>query len=389
MGSIDTLPPADSPHLVLLPATPEERIEAIRLNSTAWKGPLDLQTYIAREDHLMNQKLTRGGALTCWVLVDSRQPEGQRTILSSCETFKKKALLAYNGKVEDILAQGIGSVYCRPEFRGKRYASRMIQELSKRLETWQLENEARKKSVFSVLFSDIGKNFYAQYGWKPFQSSHISLPPITKEQYNQGIPGANLPSVRDLVSEDISRCMCNDEVTRKEREHLRIASERSPVAKVAIAPDYDHFIWHWAREEFYVEQFYKKNPPTVKGAGVDGLRVYCAWTRNFGETPAENVLYILRWMYDEPTTAEEEQETAEAMAAVLRRAQLEATEWNMAQVDFWNPTPLMQKAATILDPSAEVIHREKSSIASLKWNGAEQGLGDQVEWFWNEKYTWC
>ncbi|KAJ9376060.1 hypothetical protein DTO063F5_8982 [Paecilomyces variotii] len=389
MSSVDALPPADSPDLVLVPATPEERIEAIRLNSTAWKGPLDLQKYIERENHLMSQKLTREGALTCWVLVDSRQPEGQRTILSSCETFKKKALLAYDGKVEDILTHGIGSVYCRPEFRGKGYASRMIQELGKRLETWQLENETRKKSVFSVLFSDIGKSFYAQYGWKPFQSSHISLAPITNDQYNQGVPGTSLPPVRDLVSEDINRCMCSDEVMRKEREHLRRASEKSPGAKVAITPDYDHLVWHWAREEFYVEQLYKKDPPTVKGTGVDDRGVYCAWTRNFGDTPAENVLYILRWTYDEPATAEAEQATAEAMAAVMRRAQLEASEWNMARVDFWNPTPLMQKAATILDPSAEVVHREKSSIASLKWNGAEQGLGDQVEWFWNEKYSWC
>ena len=68
---------------------------------------------------------------------------------------------------------------------------------------------------------------------------------------------------------------------------------------------------------------------------------------------------------------------------------MEAHEWNMAAVEFWNPTPLMQKAAAMLDPNAEVIHREKSSIASLRWTGAEQGLGKDVEWFWNEKYTWC
>jgi len=49
----------------------------------------------------------------------------------------------------------------------------------------------------------------------------------------------------------------------------------------------------------------------------------------------------------------------------------------------------MQKAVSLLDPTAEVIHREKSSIASLRWIGGEQGLGDDVEWFWNEKYAWC
>ncbi|KAL2011186.1 hypothetical protein VTN00DRAFT_3904 [Thermoascus crustaceus] len=384
------LPPADSPNLILTPATPEERIEAIRLNSLAWKGPLDVQKYIARENHLLDQKLTRNGGLTCWVLVNRRQPEGRRTILSSCESYRKNAFLAYNGNVEDILTHAVGSVFCRPEFRKKGYASRMIQELSKKLETWQLENERRKRLVFSVLFSDIGKRFYAQYGWVPFQSSHISIPPITNEEHCKGIPDGNIPLARALASEDVNKAMCSDEVINKQRELLRVASEKSPGAKVAVSPDYDHFVWHWAREEFYAEHLLaSKMPPAVKGAGVDDRNVYCAWTRVFGETPKDYTLYILRWMYDEPQTPEEEQATVEAMTAVMRRAQLEAHEWKLARVEFWNPTPLMQKAATILDPSAKVVHREKSSIASLKWYGAEQGLGNDVEWCWNEKYSWC
>lgn len=61
----------------------------------------------------------------------------------------------------------------------------------------------------------------------------------------------------------------------------------------------------------------------------------------------------------------------------------------MARVEFWNPAPMMQKAVSLLDPTVEVIHREKDSIASLRWTGAEQGLGDDVEWLWNEKYAWC
>lgn len=268
MVAVDTeLPPADSPDLILVPATPEERIESIRLNSLAWKGPLSVQQYIARENHLLDQKLTRNGGLTCWVLVDRKQPEGRRTILSSCESYRKNAFLAYDGKVEDILTHGVGSVFCRPEFRKKGYASRMIKELSKKLETWQLENERRKKLVFSVLFSDIGKKFYAQHGWMPFQSSHISFPPVTHEEHCKGIPGVDLPVARALASEDVKNSMCSDEVIQKQRELLRRASEKSPGAKVAIMPDYDHFVWHWAREEFYAEHLLaSKTPPAVKGA---------------------------------------------------------------------------------------------------------------------------
>lgn len=81
-ANVPSLPDGDSPDLVLVPATPKERIESIKLNSVAWKGPLDIDSYIAREDHLYNQRLTREN-LTCWILVDRSEPEGERTILSS------------------------------------------------------------------------------------------------------------------------------------------------------------------------------------------------------------------------------------------------------------------------------------------------------------------
>ncbi|EAW14448.1 uncharacterized protein ACLA_074860 [Aspergillus clavatus NRRL 1] len=381
--------PGESPELVLVPATPEERIKSIKLNSTAWKGRLDVDTYIARENHLLQQRLVNEG-LTCWILVDRREPEGERTILSSCETYKKKAVRAYCGSLSDVPTYGIGSVFCRPEYRGKGYAKRMLQELCRKLDMWGMSPEQGSQPYFSVLFSDIGKNFYAQFGWKPFPSSHISLPPISKEQYDQS-PGANLPKARTFGADDVRDCMCSDEVLQKERESLRAASNENPgVNKVAILPDFDHFTWHWAREEFYVEKLHAdRAPPQIKGAGEDQARVYCAWTRNFGETPQDNTLYILRWVYDEPTTPEETEALAKAMAAILRRAQLEAHEWDMAKVDFWNPTPLLQKAVGLLDSPAELIHREKSSIASLRWTGATLGLGDEVEWVWNEKYAWC
>ncbi|KAB8072204.1 GNAT family acetyltransferase [Aspergillus leporis] len=383
----DALPSGDAPELVLVPATPEERIAAITLNSLAWKGPLELDAYIARENHLAQQSLTKDDGLTSWLLVVRDQPEGKRTILSSCETYKKRAVMAVNGRVEHVFALSIGSVYCRPEFRGKGYAKRMMQELVKKMDTWQTEKTANRVP-FSLLYSDIGKKFYAQFGWHPYPSTHLALPPISKDEHNRSITGGNLPGVRTLAADDVRRCMCNNEIIQKELDLLRIASKKSSSVKVAVVPDFDHYKWHWAREDYYAKTLFKnKAPPLIKGAGDDQSAVYCTWTRSFGETPAENTLYILRWMYDEPKSLEETESTARAMAALLRRAQLEAYEWNMAKVQFWNPTPLLEKAVGILDPTAKVVHREQDSVACLRWNGAEQG--NDVEWFWNEKYAWC
>jgi hypothetical protein len=397
MGSIaipqneDDLPSADSPYLELVLATPEEHIETLRLNSKAWQGPITLDQYIEREKRMLKQNLTGNGSLTSWILVDRRQEPNSRLILSSCETYRKPAYLAYGGKVEDIICHGIGSVFARSEFRGRGYAGRMTAELAKKMDTWQSENQPRRQGVFSVLFSDIGKQFYAKYGWKPFPSSHISLQPLSESQFETSLKTAKLPKAKTLTAEDVRESMCSEINEKKNRNYLRVMSQKSPGrAKVTIAPDYDHMMWHWAREDFYVDMgVFQKANTVVRGAGVDHHHVYCSWARTFGSSPSNHVLYILRLIYDEPSSPAEELATIEAVAAVLCQAQVEAHKLGMSSVDFWNPSPLMVKAAKLLDQNVQVVHREDRSISSLKWNGASQGLGDEVDWVWNEKYSWC
>ncbi|KAL4946361.1 hypothetical protein BDV06DRAFT_182849 [Aspergillus oleicola] len=380
------LPPGDSPELELVPATPKERVESIKLNSTEWKGPLDIDAYLAREDTLHQQRLTRK-ALIVWVLVDRRQPENVRTILSSCETYRKTAMVARDGKLEEASVQGVGSVFCRSDFRGKGYAKRMFQELSKKMDAWSMEGEHKRKPTFSILFSDIGKKFYAQFGWKPYLSSHFALSPASNGDSSALATSAALPDVRVLHPNDVESWMCTTSILEKERQLLLKESMRTPGSKVAIVPDFDHYLWHWAREEFYAQRLHPdREKPMVKGAGNDDAKVYCAWNRTFGETPQENTLYILRWVYDEPTSPNETERTIKAMTAILRRAQLEAQEWNMAQIKFWNPSPLLEKAVALLDPTAKIIHREQDSIASLRWCGKAD---EHVEWLLNERYVWC
>ncbi|KAK2751469.1 hypothetical protein FQN55_000744 [Onygenales sp. PD_40] len=391
MGSSDcSMPLGDSPELVLVVPTPAERIQCLKSNGLEWRGPLSSEQYIQRENHLIAQDMTKDGRVTCWVLVDRNLPPDNRPILSSCESFSKHALVAHGGTVEDTLAHGVGSVFCRPEFRRRGYAGRMITELAKKLDTWQQENSIRKKGVFSVLYSDIGKNFYAERGWKAFPSSHFTLAPVSKETFNQGISGVDLGLVKDMEADDVKKLMCSDAAMNRYREILRTASEGSNKAKVGFLPDYATFSWHWAREQFYSNILLpQKGEPKIKGACVEDRKVFVCWNRNFGSTQKDGVLYILRTQYEEPTSPAEEKSVVEALAAILYRAQLEAHEWGRDHVELWNPPPVIQKAVKMLNPVAEVEHREKNSICSLKWNGKELGLGDGADWYWNEKFAWC
>lgn len=146
------LPNAKGSEVELAQLTHEEAIQQTRLNSTEWKGPLTLDAYLGREEHLGKQKLVRDGGLTPWALVT--KDGNPRAVLSSCETIRKKALVAQNGQVKEVICHGVASVFCPPEYRGKGYAGRMIKDLGEKLHHWQTDGH---DCLFSVLYSDIGK----------------------------------------------------------------------------------------------------------------------------------------------------------------------------------------------------------------------------------------
>ena len=178
----DDLPSASAPHLTLARPTPAERARILRLNGASWRGALPLEAYARREAHLAAQELTRAGGWAAWVLVegapagDGRRDgadghvvanggggggrggaeEAGRAVLASCETYRKRALVAdpRAGRARDVWAQGVGSVYCPVEMRGRGYAGRLMRELALAGGRHGRGDEACE---VSVLFSDIGK----------------------------------------------------------------------------------------------------------------------------------------------------------------------------------------------------------------------------------------
>jgi len=151
-GHAMDLPDSKSPTLALVHPTEEEKLVFMKDNGVSWRGALNLDQYLRREIHLANQDFTRNGGITYWVLIDTSAKD--RLVLSSCETFRKRALVVRNGKVQDVVAHGIGSVWCPSSLRRRGYAGRMMAELGKKLEDWQGNDQ---EIVCSVLYSDIGK----------------------------------------------------------------------------------------------------------------------------------------------------------------------------------------------------------------------------------------
>jgi hypothetical protein len=162
MGSIIDLPHGSSRDLALAHPTPEEKLIQFKLNAAEWRGALSLDTYLRREEVLSQQPLTKDGGITYWILIDKTArsnpldpTSSTRLPLASCESYCKKALVWRDGKVQETVCHGIGSVFCAPHLRGRKYAQRLMQEVGKALQMHQTSES--KECLFTVLFSDIGK----------------------------------------------------------------------------------------------------------------------------------------------------------------------------------------------------------------------------------------
>ncbi|KAF2745456.1 hypothetical protein M011DRAFT_406460 [Sporormia fimetaria CBS 119925] len=387
MASIPNLPPGTAPTLALVHPTEQEKQIQFRLNSVEWRGALSPEAYLHREAELSKQELTRDGGITYWILVDTAQHNAlnptskSRLPLASCETYRKRALVWRDGKVQEIISHGIGSVFCAPHLRKKGYAGRMLQELGTALKTHQTED---KECLFSILYSDIGKKFYAGFGWEPFNSSHVAIPGTASDR-----AAGELPAAQPLYAEDLQElCELDESLLRKE---LESRSEGSRIA-VALVPDIQTIRWHHVREDFVAAELHGK-PPKVKGAIVGsekGKRAWCYWTRMWGnENPQEtkgNTFHILRFVVEENF----EGDVATAKAAMLSMAQKEAQEWGLEHVEAWNPSPDTVAAAQKLYPQAEVVDRDTESITCLQWFPEHSGnIAESIDWVSNEKYGWC
>ena len=331
----------------------------------------------------MTVPLTKDGGLTHWILVDKNERPNERKVLGACESIRKRALMNKNGEVVEVVSHGIGGVFCNPKYRGRKYASRMMIELGEKLRTFQTDAsiKGREKCEFTVLWSDVGPRFYADHGWHPFPSTHITFPSISTSSV----------AATKLLAKDLKE-LCDFDVDMITKD---LASAKDGKTHVALVPDHVQISWHHDREDFMCSQLFGKKPE-VKGAiiGEKGHRVWAVWTRNYYgslEAKSGNTLHVLRLVFediDSPDAASLA-EQSKKVKAVLEVAQAQAAEWKTVHVELWNPTPYLQKVVDATGLENGKVEREASSIASLMWYGEGSGKVDEIEWVGNEKYGWC
>ncbi|KAL8415250.1 hypothetical protein RB594_006190 [Gaeumannomyces avenae] len=419
-GRSEDLPSASEPFLVLAHPTDSELKRIWTMTHGPWGPALSLDEYIEREAYLYTIPGSKDGLQSSWILTDGRLPPDARPILSSCDTYRKHAMVSYPPPAPgqaataatDVVAHGIGAVFTDPEFRGQGYASRMMREVGEALRSYQAsenhngqlvtngdEKAAQAGALFSVLYSDIGKKFYSKLGWLPAESTHVTWMPAPEGAADDAAAAAALDeAVRPLGRGELAELCAADE--RLLRARLAETAGQTGKAAVALTPTHDALTWHLDREDFMCSRVFPDGrTPAVRGAvytcPTSGLRLWTVWARNYygGLQKAEgNTLYLLRVVVEE---GEEEDadgtpagSLARGFAGVLALARREAALWRVRDVQLWNPAGAVRRLVEACGVPCEWVAREEDSIASLMWYG-EGGAGRAVEWVANDKFAWC
>ncbi|KAK1836875.1 hypothetical protein QBC39DRAFT_337530 [Podospora conica] len=251
----------------------------------------------------------------------------------------------------------------------------MMRELGGVLKTWQ------GGGVCSVLYSDIGKRFYAREGWRVFEARHVAFPPAGDERKGDGDGGARTIGYHELAE----LCDVDERLLRREME----GRGREGRTCVALLPDLEQLLWHLMREDYMTKHIFGRTP-AVKGAvfGEPGKRVWAVWTRGYYgglESRQGNTLHILRVVMEDEGLPEEY--LVQGFREVIGIAQAEAAEWLSQDVQLWNPSAKLGRIIKASGLDCEYVDRETESIPSLMWYG--EGETTDVEWIANEKYGWC
>ncbi|KAJ3152481.1 hypothetical protein HDU89_001168 [Geranomyces variabilis] len=338
--------------LVLLEASPAHVQAALDANYAAWGAPLSKPDYVARE-HALTLTPFSQSTLKTWVLVHKDSPD---TVLSSCETYTHQCLVRKNGTTTRGDCLAIASVFTPAAHRRKNYARTMLT---------LLRDTRMTSALASILYSDIGPDYYARLGWALFPSRITTLDAVKSVFSNPAIAVVTPQEVPPLIER------AQAAVVRRVEE----ASSPVVAASFAVLPSAEKILWFHARALYYAKTLAPANA-TRDVLGAVGLRLgeqaFILWYADF----AERKLKVL--------FAHEDGESGDGKA--LRELACAARGWAAAAdlkvVEVWD-----------VDVGGEgeegaVVSDRTSSLSSLAIFDGATTSADSIQWVANERYAW-
>lgn len=363
--------------VVFTKADSELQKVAWRLNGEAWASPMSIDDYVAREYHLSQQDLSRDGRCIYWVL---RHKDDPTHVVASCESVKKTVFIAGHGTgINDgfVEASGyaIASVYTNPKYRRLGMAAYMLRRLQEHMDT---------DSDCSVLYSDIGRTYYANLGWDVFPSDQATIH-LEGDRFSVPEPAAT----RYLTLEEL-KPLCHKDVAGVQAKFQRLASDHRKT-HVAFSPSYAQVAWQLAREQFMAKVMFKREIEK-RGAITTNGRSWIYWDHDWREKKLK-VLRIVSLDSDPETgvTIMDESKIRD-IVELLRAAAAEAVHWGLEKVLVWNPddntTMGIKGFHNFHEEDVDVVFDERnSSLSCFRWNGGRHT--QDTTWEDNYYYCWC
>lgn len=356
----------------------ETQKQAWKLNGEAWATPLSIDDYITRETHLSQQILSKDGGCTYWVLVHENDPTH---IVASCESIKKTMFIAgkdagSNDGFRETTTYAVASVYTNPKYRRLGMAAFMLRKLQAQLDA---------ESDCSVLYSDIGKNYYASLGWSAFPSDQAT---VYLQTHNFALPEP--PRTRYLTLDDLP-ALCDKDVAAMKARFQQLSLDQSKT-HIAFAPDFAQISWQLAREQFVADALFSQKIERRGAITVTG-QSWVYWDHDWRDKTLKIMRFVtLDRVASDKARSVEEDKTWD-LIELLRAAAAEAVAWGLTKVLVWNPDPLATAAIkgfhNFHAEEANVIFDERpdSSIPSLRWKDGESAR--ETIWEDNYYYCWC
>jgi hypothetical protein len=252
-------------------------------------------------------------------------------------------------EVEEAPVIGVASVYTPAQNRGKGYCGAMMRLLSQRVRS------LTGGRGFSVLYSDIGPDFYNKNGgWRTCDAVQVIIPSSKSFDDASSVELLTLQSAKDTIDKDIEllkdEIHCEDDWTT-----------------IQMIPQHSELEWAVIGDKHSVQHLNMEESGFV-GATVGSAEEwgYILW---FHERK-EDCLTILRLRHPPSDLA---------LKGLIGAALVEARKSGLGKVKLWSPSERVERVSGI-----EKVARS-DSLPCLHYFNEEE----TVRWRSIEKLGWC
>ncbi|KAG2508799.1 hypothetical protein BBO99_00007871 [Phytophthora kernoviae] len=272
---------------------------------------------------------------------DSDLVSGQTLLCCHCESHRFDCVMRRSpGEVERGYSYHIGTVFTLPAFRKRGLAALFLTEVAKQLA--QLPD-----ALVSVLYSDIGPNFYDKLGWRPHPSQMATLDVIHPRNLETG----------DSSNKNLSPLYLNDEFDALlKADNTRLVDELSSSRlegreAFVMLPTRDSTEWQFCMGVHFAEAQKFDELPSCCGVKISD-DAFIVWCHNYFKEPT---LFIVRARF--PDTGDD----AIATTRVLLQAALEeARKFKLKKIAIWDPPSILLHEDVRRHLEIEFIEREHS-----------------------------